>query len=485
MVAADQYGQKHDPVPSAVIGLVCLLSSIWYLVLLTDGTLDLWHPTPLGRVYADMAARLLQHDFTIDPVAIDREAFHRDGKIYSYFGIFPAFFRMPFALAGVAIPPLARLSCWAALTIAAVLQASMLLAVYRHLPRTAHARTACVAALIALLFTGPQLGLTFSAWIYNEPIVWGVVLELLFIRIVLGRILEGEVLSLGDWTLLGALAGLAFLTRPTDAVGMSIGLGCLGLYFPLAAAAGGRLSPRAAAASVLRNAAAAAILFTPLLLLTLYVNWQRWGTPFEFMPMGLSTQTIEDPRRMRVYREYGSFELLHAPVAVIYYFFGMPGRSFFAEHIDRIFDEVAWPRSAFAVTSTAVLALAGAGIAALLRPRPDLPAYARGAIAALAVGPAIGGGLLLFIAYLHYRYRYGFVPFFALCAVLGVMALSRLDHRHGRLAARALLVLTLANVAISHLDLLQAKFASFALSEEERAALAARVGPLSRLFYNP
>lgn len=464
----------------AVAGVLCILASAWYLVLLTDGTLDLWHPTPLGRVYADMAWRLLHYDFTIDPVAIDREAFLRDGKAYSYFGIFPALFRMPFAVIGLPIPPLARLSCWVALSIAAYLQMSMLLAAYARGPRTDQARLVFLAALIALLFTGPQLGLTFSAWIYNEPIVWGVVLNLLFVRIVLLRVLQEREPAPRDWAVLGFLCGLAFLTRPTDAVGMTIGLGCLAIYFPVGAAIRDRVPPGLAAIAILRNGCCAALPFMPLFLLTLFINWQRWGTPLEFMPMGLSTLTLEDPRRMRVYKQYGSFELLHAPIAIIYYFFGMIGRAHFADLIDRIFDEIAWPRSAFVVTSTALLVLATLGLLATLRTRPG---YDRGAAIALMVGPAISAGLLLLLAYLHYRYRYGFVPFFALCGVLGSMALAGRDDRRGRLLALGVVALAIVNVAVSHVDLLQAKFASFALSDEERAALASRVGGIASLFY--
>jgi hypothetical protein len=51
-----------------------------------------------------------------------------------------------------------------------------------------------------------------------------------------------------------------------------------------------------------------------------------------------------------------------------------------------------------------------------------------------------------------------------------------------RKAAMATMLLTLVNLATSHLDLLQAKLASFAYSDAERQSIIAHTAPFSELF---
>src|SRR5271163_1399615 len=79
-------------------GLLVLIA-VYYLFLLSNGTFELFAPEMFGRVFDNMLVHLLHGEFTVDASVIDYEAFTRNGKTYSYFGIFPALLRlvaMPF-----------------------------------------------------------------------------------------------------------------------------------------------------------------------------------------------------------------------------------------------------------------------------------------------------------------------------------------------------------------------------------------------------
>src|SRR6266545_911251 len=71
------------------------LALISYAFVLTDGSFNLFALEPLGHVFDNMAVNLLRGDFTVDPTIIANEGMVRDGKIYTYFGIFPALLRVP------------------------------------------------------------------------------------------------------------------------------------------------------------------------------------------------------------------------------------------------------------------------------------------------------------------------------------------------------------------------------------------------------
>ena len=48
---------------------------------------------PLASTFTNTWDHLLVGRYDIDPEVIEREAFYRDGKVYTYYGVFPAFVR--------------------------------------------------------------------------------------------------------------------------------------------------------------------------------------------------------------------------------------------------------------------------------------------------------------------------------------------------------------------------------------------------------
>ena len=114
------------------------LISVYLLFLLSNGTFRLFAPELFSRAYGSMLMHMLHGEFTVDPEAIGYEAFPRDGKVYSYFGIFSSLLRLvalPFA--DVRQVELARLSCLSGVVIFVALQLRMLLIVYDSLPAPA------------------------------------------------------------------------------------------------------------------------------------------------------------------------------------------------------------------------------------------------------------------------------------------------------------------------------------------------------------
>ena len=78
--------------PTVFAGLLGVIA-VYYLFLLSNGTFELFAPEMFDRVFDNMLVHLLHGEFTVDWSVIDYEAFTRNGKTYSYFGIFPALLR--------------------------------------------------------------------------------------------------------------------------------------------------------------------------------------------------------------------------------------------------------------------------------------------------------------------------------------------------------------------------------------------------------
>ena len=450
---------RHDPLFSRSAWAVTALSCVWYLFLLTNGRFALFAPEPLGGIFDDMAWQMLHGRFTIDPAVVGLEAFPWHGQVYSYFGIFPALLRMPLVLLDGPTPPsLSRLSCWAGLCVTATAATALLLGARERLPEPATGNAGSAVALGATLLAAPLLSMTFTGWVYNEPIIWGTAVATCFLGRMLRMAAEGA--RPRDWLVLGALTGLAFITRPVPAIGMAIGMGLATVLWPRGW-------------GVLRAMIWAGAGVVPLLAVALMVNYLRWGDATIFNPPTGNIQLLSDPRRMRIALERGIFELDRVPLGIGYYFFGVLNGAWATTLADRVSDGLGWPRSALAATATVPLVLFGIGAARYRR----LPAFLQGRHGlAMAAMPVSMAAMMVSLIYMNYRYRQEFFPLLLLGSLAGATVVQ------GRRLALALGLLLGVNVAVSHLDLLQAKLASFAQPEAEQARIARATWPVSRLF---
>ena len=268
--------------------------SLYYLLLLSNGTLQPFAPEMLDKVFDNMLIHLLHGEFTVDRDAIGFEAFTRDGRTYTYFGVFPAFLRLaglPFF--DVAQAHLARFSCWAAVVAYVALQTRMLLTVHRSLQPQEQLRGFLAIMVTATVLSGPQLYILGSAWVYHEPIVWSAAIGAGFNLVVVRAAFGGGGLRTRDLLSLAILAGLALSTRVTVGMGLYVGSILLVAWTAWERHAGSRinqLSRGDAGGGPRRIGAVAgdAGVILPIAILILFavslgaINFARWGNPLTF-----------------------------------------------------------------------------------------------------------------------------------------------------------------------------------------------------------
>jgi hypothetical protein len=475
---------------AGVTWALLIIAAIYYVFLLTDGTFDLFGAEAMGLVFNDMALRLLHWDFTSSPDIIGVEGFVRDGRTYTYFGIFPALIRLPLVpLLDLHTVQVGRLSCWIALSLSAWAQASLLMLVCGSLPRTAVSGVLYACALFALLFTGPQLAMTHAAYLYIEPITWSTLFTLCFLRIGVARLLPGGALRRRDWCGLACFAGLGFCTRLPAGLGMMAALAALALVDGIARL---RVLARGEAPAarlrdyldVVRNHPcwSGVLAFLPFAAVMMIVNAERWGNPFTLIDFDLYKYYADHPGAMELHRRFGEMSPLYIPFGIAVYVFGPP----FYGKLLPLFQEVGvgigYPRSLLIVTSSTLLVLCIFGYRSLLMRGVFRPTQ-RALLLALMVAPAVQLIIVLCSRAINFRYRYEFIPLLAVGAVFGVrgLAVTMLPAWRTRIAA-ALVVVTIGNVAVAHLDVLQAKLASFARSSEERDRIILATVPFSKWF---
>jgi len=114
-----------------IAALVFML--LYYGALLTSGKFNLFYPMSQGQVFNSMLRHLLAGGFDVDPAAIGKEGFLRDGHVYAYFGIFCALIRLPLlAFKNGATTDVTRLSCLIAICLAGIMKLRAALFVRRH-----------------------------------------------------------------------------------------------------------------------------------------------------------------------------------------------------------------------------------------------------------------------------------------------------------------------------------------------------------------
>ena len=383
-----------------------------------------------------------------------------------------------------------RLSCWIALSLSAWAQASLLMLVCGSLPRTTVNLVLYACALFALLFTGPQLAMTFAAFVYNEPIVWSNLFTLCFLRAGVARLLSGEALRRQDWRSLACFAGLGFCTRLPAGLGMMAALVALALVDGIAQLR--VLAERAAPASRLRDCLgvvrnhpcwSGVLAFLPFAAVMMIVDAERWGNPFTLINFDLYKYNTNQPGAMELHRKFAEMSPIYIPFGLAVYFLGAP----FYSKLAPLFlgFGIGYPRSALIATCTTLLVLCVFGYRSLLVRGVFRPTQ-RALLLALMAAPAVQLIVLLCSRFMTFRYRYEFVPALAAGAAFGVMRLATAMHPPWRTRiAAALVVVTIGNVAVAHLDLLQAKLASFARTPEERGRIILATVPFSKWFAYP
>jgi hypothetical protein len=416
-------------------GLLAVIA-VYYLFLLSNGTFELFAPEMFSRVFDNMLVHLLHGEFTVDRSVIDYEAFTRNGKTYSYFGIFPALLRivaMPFT--DVASVELARVSCLTAVVIFVALQLRMLLIAHNSLPPGSRALWALTVMAAATVFSGPQLYILGTAYIYLEPILWSAAMAAAFNLIVLRAALGGGGLRSRDLVSMAVLAGLAINTRPTIGVALYLGTGLLVTWTAWRRHEGERrlsANPRGmgtAIAALLRDRS----VIWPVAVLGILgiavgvVNFERWGNPLTFGDFHYNYWIRHNPTRLAALENYGDLNLGRMWIGALYYATGIPyvlkSVPPFGAYLQARFVAIEAPPIVPLLTNPLTILLAGIGLYRLwtrLRRPADSVAILRLAL----IGNASAVAMIFMASGLALRYRFDLAPFMTLAAIVGYRCIS-------------------------------------------------------------
>jgi hypothetical protein len=454
----------------------------YYLLLLSNGTFQLFAPEMLDRAFDNMLLHLLHGEFTIDREAIDFEAFTRDGKTYAYFGVFPALLRlvaMPFT--DIAQAELARLSCLTAVVIFVALQLRMLLIVHHSLPPGSRRPELLAVMVAATLLSGPQLYILGSSWIYHEPILWSAAMAAAFNLVIVRAAFSAGSLRGRELVLLAALAGLTINTRPS--VGVALYLDTI-LFVAWTMWCRRSAPDRRARVFSSKEARPITTLLPPIAVLGLaavavgVINFERWGNPLTFADFRLYDWLHRHAEFADALRNYGEFDVGRVWIGALYYATGIPfmlkAAPPFAEFLHARYQGIEALPIIPLLTNPITVLLAGVGLYRLWW-RPELPARSLAMLRFALVGHASTVLLILAAMYLALRYRFDFAPFMTLAALIGYRSVSitaagaqEPRRKQLRIAAIGLCVL---GILSSHYVLLIHKVWSIAVPMEVRLAL--------------
>jgi len=473
--------------------VLIIVIAVYYLFLLSNGTLQIIAPEAMDKVFNSMLEHLLRGEFTVDREAIGFEAFTRDGETYAYFGVFPALLRllaMPFT--DIAQASLARLSCVTAVVVFVILQLRMLLIVHDSLPAGSRMPAYLAVMVAATILSGPQLYILGSAAIYHEAILWSAALAAAFNLVVL-RAAFGGGLRTRDLATLAALAGLALITRPS--IGAALYLGTVLLVGWLAwRRHGADRRERPLNLSAALGDASVALPFAILGLMAAVagtINFARWGNPFVFADFNDYFWFQQHPEFIAVLHNYGEFNLGRIWIGALYYATGIPYflktvQPFAGFLASRVAGVEAPPFTPLLTNPLTVL-LAAIGIYRLWW-KPDLTGERLAILRLALVGNALAVFLVFAAMMLVMRYRFDFAPFMTLASLVGYRSVAIAAAGAGPQRCRQLRIivagLCIVGILGSHYVLLVHKVWSFAVPIEVRLALFP-FAPFARPAFQP
>lgn len=438
---------------------ICLL---WYWL----GLVELQWPVlyrgdGIGLTFNSMMDHMLHGRFDVDPATVQREGFLRDGRVYAYWGVFPALLRLPLMPFHDGLHwDVTRLSCWLAVT-------GMLLINLRTLRyirdewRGDHVWLGRALAL-AFLFSGAQICF-LEGNLYQEVCLWAGVFGMMFVHWAVRMSLNpAERVRALPWMALAA--GGALLTRVSMAVGL---YGALLLILLLAFGRWAKDPGRHGDKRLLRASIIASALLLLFAAITAWINLGRWGNPLTFADYNLYLMNANFPDRLQRAAHYGLFNVRRIPLGLVYYFLpvwaitGWDGELLLHEPFTRLLDAAELPPSSFLLTDGVLLLLCAAFFRAMLRRRRTTNGWDRAAILAQVGGLSLAPLLMLMAISMNFRYRIEFYPVFIYCAFLGAVTIAN-DPQAAAARWRRWVVPTLvSSILFSHLVLVLYKLSEF------------------------
>ncbi|MBS0980981.1 hypothetical protein [Acetobacter thailandicus] len=398
-------------------------------VFLYVGSVLFWHHSPvkirennLSLTFNSMMEHLLHGRFDVDPTTVGKEGFLRDGRVYAYWGIFPALLRLPIFLFPNGLHlDVTRLSC----AIAAIL---MFLINLRSIDYVASFFNSYQSWLKTLLFlavglSGVQVCFLCPS-LYQEVCLWALVFGMMFVYWALRACLEVEEAPKAlVWMALASVGAL--LTR------VSMGIGAYGAESLLGVVVLWRCfsnSSRVSSKTMFRQLCLCGVAVALLIggvIVTAGINFERWGNPLTFANYNLYLFNEEFPDRLVRTQQYGLFNIRRIPLGMVYFFFPLwvmhkGGSLFFQDEFTRLIDAAELPPSSFFLTDGFFLFLGGVFVYSIFRSARKNQSWqiTVGALAVI-VGLFIPALLMLMAISMNYRYRAEFYPLIMFTAFMG------------------------------------------------------------------
>jgi hypothetical protein len=434
---------------TTLLAILLAFMVVLYAVSFADGRFHLFRPVDHGLTLNSMLEHLLRGEFDVDPATIGDEGFIRDGKIFAYFGILLALIRLPLLpFVDLSTVDVTRLSCLVAVCMAGYFKLRTAIEVYRHVQSTPLATTVFAALIAAIVLSGAQVQFLKPS-IYQETILWGGAFAAAFIYCAICGLIAERGFTGSLLARMATLAGLALLTRVSIGLGLYIALTLLmvSMAWPALVERGRSLAAVAAFVRGLFTGRIVVALGILLIFAVLcgFVNYERWGNPLTFADLKINIIHQRLPDRVLRLEEYGEFNISRLWYGLIYYFFPIwalhrpDGKFLFQE----------FPPGSFILSDPLLIILALGFFYSLWARRGRAIVNLR-YCAALLLGLAVPGFLILIAIYLAFRYRMEFYPVLELSAFLGFYVTCRVPPKvathHGGAAARMIWIATIVGI---------------------------------------
>lgn len=391
--------------------------------------------------FNSMLAHLMHGRFDVDPQIVGwEEGFLRDGRTYSYFGIWCALLRLPLWIIGRMDIDMVLPSCIAAACLAGMAKVRAVLVLRRHAGQNPIAGSAIFLVLLYVLFGGSGIG-NLNASIYLEVILWAYAFASIFVYLAIKGIVNRSFRT-GSLCLMALCAGLGLNTRVSTGIGLILAFALLLVAlaaFPAAQSSVSSAKGSSAAGHFFRRLAlprtiVPAGVLSAFMAVSGTVNYFRWGNPFTFANWDLYLDWSVSPGSSKWWlspilsrmHAYGAFNLVRIPFNLVYYFC-----PFWALHfttMDTLLNGV-WghtltgievPPSSFFLTDLFAFCFIALLAVALWRRRSRLQSPAARWALAVALGLLAPCLLMLTATWVAYRYRMEFYPEIGFVVFLGL-----------------------------------------------------------------
>jgi hypothetical protein len=404
--------------------------SLFALMLLCYGTLlaislRLARNDLMRLTFNSMLDHLMHGQFDVDPRIVGYEGYAYEGRIYAYWGILPALFRLPLWMAGRLDVDITVWSCFAAVCLAAMAKVRAVLVVRKSSLQDRAANWAIGLMLLYILFGGSEVGYLRIS-IYQEVILWAAAFGAVFVYFAIKGLVSREFDAI-TLSAMALCAGCSLLTRVSSGVGLVIAFALLLILVAMAPGAGEAKRPlfRQLAHSFTERR----ILF-PIGILSAFVaaagavNYFRWGSPFTFVRYSGFCEGCSD--KLTQVLTSGLYDFKRIPFGLVYYFFPVwvlhdkNGQLFFQNAQTQLVGGVEMPPSSFLLTDLLPLCFIAFLAVALWRRRGGGMSPMRQWAAAVAAGLLVPCMLMLTLIWMCYRYRMEFYPEIDFLALLGL-----------------------------------------------------------------